>query len=100
MRSIEFSVDVIYNSNTEWHESFYIVLDEKSMRGAEPGDIMSTTVTVLDDEVSGSLVLPTPPVVSIIKSILIGFLYLLTGRYNNLSFLIKKEMNSLGSLIC
>lgn len=62
---MEFSVDIIYNSDTEWHESFYIVLDQNSLRGAEPGDIVSTTVTILDDEVSGSLVLPAPPMVCI-----------------------------------
>jgi hypothetical protein len=32
---------------------------------ANPGDIVSTTVTILDDEVSGSLVLPAPPMVNI-----------------------------------
>lgn len=65
VRSVEFSVDIIYNSDTEWHESFYIVLDQNSLRGAEAGDIVSTTVTILDDEVSGSLVLPAPPMVNI-----------------------------------
>lgn len=65
MRSLEFPVEVIHNQDTEWHESFYVVFDENSFRGAEPGDIVSTTVTILDDEVSGSLVLPAPPVVSV-----------------------------------
>ena len=61
----EFPIDILYNSEIEWHESFTVVLGPEDAVGADLGPNAITTVTILDDEVSGSLVLPAPPVVSI-----------------------------------
>ncbi|XP_069123568.1 extracellular matrix organizing protein FRAS1-like [Argopecten irradians] len=61
--AVDFPVDILYNSAIEWHESFTVVLGPEDPTGAEFGQVSVTTVTILDDEVSGSLVLPAAPVV-------------------------------------
>ena len=63
MSVLEFSVDVLHNTDIEWHESFSVVLGPGEPDGAVLGVIAMATVTILDDEVSGSLVMPAPPVV-------------------------------------
>ncbi|XP_033757797.1 extracellular matrix protein FRAS1-like [Pecten maximus] len=63
MAAVDFPVDILYNSAIEWHESFTVVLGPEDPMGAELSLVSVTTVTILDDEVSGSLVLPAPPVV-------------------------------------
>ncbi|XP_050394788.2 extracellular matrix organizing protein FRAS1 [Patella vulgata] len=61
LREVEFPVDILYNSDIEWHESFTIQLGPPD--GAVLGPIKVTSITILDDEVSGSLILPAPPMV-------------------------------------
>lgn len=64
IQSVDYAVDILYNSHIEWHESFVIVLEPEEIFGAEIGKIQSTTVTILDNKVSGSIVFPAPPIVS------------------------------------
>ena len=61
---MEFPVDILYNSDVEWHEAFTVLLGPEDPEGAMFGPITMATITILDNEVSGSLVLPAPPVVS------------------------------------
>lgn len=63
IQSVDYAVDILYNSHIEWHESFVIVLEPEDIFGAEIGKIQSTTVTILDNKVSGSIVFPAPPIV-------------------------------------
>ncbi|KAK3090989.1 hypothetical protein FSP39_016284, partial [Pinctada imbricata] len=60
---VVFSITILYNSAIEWHESFSVVLGPDDPTGAVLGPNSVTTVTILDDKISGSLVLPAPPVV-------------------------------------
>ena len=64
VREVEFPVDILYNSDVEWHEAFTVLLGPEDPEGAMFGPITMATITILDNEVSGSLVLPAPPVVS------------------------------------
>ncbi|XP_035826399.1 extracellular matrix protein FRAS1 [Aplysia californica] len=59
----KFLVDVLYNSAIEWHESFSLQLGPEEPNNSVFGSITVATITILDNEVSGSLVLPSPPVV-------------------------------------
>ncbi|KAL5018413.1 hypothetical protein ScPMuIL_004135 [Solemya velum] len=61
--SLDFEVEVLYNGDIEWHESFSVVLEPQDSQGAVIGPVQSISITILDNEVSGSLVLPAPPVV-------------------------------------
>ena len=61
---MEFPVDILYNSDVEWHEAFTILLGPKEPEAALFGPIKMATVTILDNQVSGSLVLPAAPLVS------------------------------------
>ncbi|XP_076458587.1 LOW QUALITY PROTEIN: extracellular matrix organizing protein FRAS1-like [Babylonia areolata] len=63
VREVEFPVDILYNSDVEWHEAFTVLLGPQDPEGAIFGPVTVATVTILDNEVSGSLVLPAPPVV-------------------------------------
>lgn len=63
VREVEFPVDILYNSDVEWHEAFTVLLGPEAPVGAMFGSVTSATITILDNEVSGSLVLPAPPVV-------------------------------------
>lgn len=64
MRTLDFTLDILYNSDIEWHETFRVVLGPEDPVGAELGPVSMTTITILDNDVSGSLVLPAPPLVS------------------------------------
>ncbi|WAQ95604.1 FRAS1-like protein [Mya arenaria] len=63
VKNLNFTVDVLYNSDIEWHETFSIVLGPDQPAGAELGLVSTATITILDNDVSGSMVLPAPPVV-------------------------------------
>jgi len=56
-------VDVLYNSDIEWHETFKVILAQGQSSGTDLGTISIATVTILDNDVSGSMVLPAPPMV-------------------------------------
>lgn len=60
---VEFPVDILYNSAIEWHESFSVQLGPEDPIGSQYGTNTVTTITILDNQVSGSLILPAPPVV-------------------------------------
>ena len=62
-RNKEFTVDVMYNKAIEWHESFSLQLGPQLPENAQFGPITTATITILDNEVSGSVVLPSPPIV-------------------------------------
>lgn len=61
---IMFKVEIMSNEDREWHESFSLVLGPDDPVEAVLGDISTATVTILDQEAAGSLILPAPPVVS------------------------------------
>lgn len=61
---IIFKVEIMSNEDREWHESFSLVLGPDDPVEAVLGDTSTATVTILDQEASGSLILPAPPVVS------------------------------------
>ena len=63
MRSLNFTVDILYNSDIEWHETFRLVLESDKTVAAALGDITMATITILDKDMSGSLILPAPPMV-------------------------------------
>ncbi|XP_053831515.1 extracellular matrix organizing protein FRAS1 [Vidua macroura] len=60
---IMFKVEIMSNEDREWHESFSLVLGPDDPVEAVLGDISTATVTILDQEAAGSLILPAPPVV-------------------------------------
>ncbi|XP_029959982.1 extracellular matrix organizing protein FRAS1 [Salarias fasciatus] len=60
---ILFKVDILSNEDREWHESFSLVLGPDDPVEAVLGEITMATVTILDQEAAGSLILPAPPVV-------------------------------------
>ncbi|OCT97312.1 hypothetical protein XELAEV_18009537mg [Xenopus laevis] len=60
---ILFKVEILSNEDREWHESFSLVLGPDDPIEAVLGDITTTTVTILDQEAAGSLILPSPPIV-------------------------------------
>ena len=66
---VDFPVEILHNDAIEWHESFRVVLGPEDPSGAGLGDRALVTITILDDEVSGSLVFPAPPMVSIFLSV-------------------------------
>lgn len=59
-----FKVEIMSNEDREWHESFSLVLGPDDPVEAVLGDTSTATVTILDQEAAGSLILPAPPVVS------------------------------------
>lgn len=61
---IIFKVEIMSNEDREWHESFSLVLGPDDPVEAVLGDTSTAMVTILDQEASGSLILPAPPVVS------------------------------------
>ena len=63
---MNFSVDILYNSDIEWHETFSLVLSAGQPTGAMLGTVSIATITILDNDVSGSMVLPAPPVVIVL----------------------------------
>uniref|UniRef100_A0A8C9EKS7 Calx-beta domain-containing protein n=1 Tax=Pavo cristatus TaxID=9049 RepID=A0A8C9EKS7_PAVCR len=60
---IMFKVEIMSNEDREWHESFSLVLGPDDPVEAILGDTSTATVTILDQEAAGSLILPAPPVV-------------------------------------
>ena len=60
---MDFEVDVVYNPEVEWHETFSVMLGPHEPPNAMLGQITMATITILDNQASGSLVLPTTPVV-------------------------------------
>ncbi|KAM9330542.1 extracellular matrix organizing protein FRAS1 [Gastrophryne carolinensis] len=60
---ILFKVEILSNEDREWHESFSLVLGPDDPVEAVLGDITTATVTILDQEAAGSLILPSPPIV-------------------------------------
>ncbi|XP_078659996.1 extracellular matrix organizing protein FRAS1-like [Branchiostoma floridae x Branchiostoma belcheri] len=62
VRTLEFPVDILYNDKPEWHESFSIILGPDEPTNAVLGKIAMATVTIMDREASGSLVLPSSPI--------------------------------------
>lgn len=59
-----FKVEIMSNEDREWHESFSLVLGPDDPVEAVLGELTTTTVTILDQEAAGSLILPAPPIVS------------------------------------
>lgn len=85
MTVVEFPVDVLYNSAIEWHESFSIQLGPEEPIGSRFGGNTLATVTILDNQVSGSLVLPSPPIVSwnfTLKIFMPTYHFMLNHAYN------------------
>ncbi|XP_075060088.1 extracellular matrix organizing protein FRAS1 [Mixophyes fleayi] len=60
---IFFKVEILSNEDREWHESFSLVLGPDDPVEAVLGDITTATVTILDQQAAGSLILPSPPLV-------------------------------------
>ncbi|XP_036955362.1 extracellular matrix protein FRAS1 isoform X2 [Acanthopagrus latus] len=63
MDHILFKVEILSNDDREWHESFSLVLGPDDPVEAVLGEITMATVTILDQEASGSLILPATPIV-------------------------------------
>uniref|UniRef100_A0A3Q2DG67 Fraser extracellular matrix complex subunit 1 n=1 Tax=Cyprinodon variegatus TaxID=28743 RepID=A0A3Q2DG67_CYPVA len=63
MDHIMFKVEILSNEDREWHESFSLVLGPDDPVEAVLGEITTATVTILDQEAAGSLILPAPPIV-------------------------------------
>ncbi|KAK2838085.1 hypothetical protein Q5P01_015297 [Channa striata] len=63
MDHILFKVEILSNEDREWHESFSLVLGPDDPVEAVLGEIPMATVTILDQEAAGSLILPAPPIV-------------------------------------
>lgn len=61
---IFFKVEILSNEDREWHESFSLVLGPDDPVEAVLGEVTTATVTILDQEAAGSLILPAPPIVS------------------------------------
>lgn len=70
---IFFKVEILSNEDREWHESFSLVLGPDDPVEAVLGDMTTTTVTILDQEAAGSLILPAPPIVSGLLQRIAGF---------------------------
>ncbi|XP_012860276.2 extracellular matrix organizing protein FRAS1 [Echinops telfairi] len=60
---IFFKVEILSNEDREWHESFSLVLGPDDPVEAVLGDVTTASVTILDQEAAGSLILPAPPIV-------------------------------------
>ncbi|XP_061672611.1 extracellular matrix protein FRAS1 isoform X3 [Syngnathoides biaculeatus] len=63
MDHVLFKVEIVSNEDREWHESFSLVLGPDDPVEAVLGEITMATVTILDQEAAGSLILPAPPIV-------------------------------------
>lgn len=63
MDHILFKVEIFSNEDREWHESFSVVLGPDDPVEAVLGEITMATVTILDQEAAGSLILPSTPIV-------------------------------------
>ncbi|XP_069061899.1 extracellular matrix organizing protein FRAS1 [Pleurodeles waltl] len=63
MDHIIFKVEILSNEDREWHESFSLVLGPDDPVEAVLGHITTATVTIIERETAGSLILPSPPFV-------------------------------------
>ncbi|KAL4623271.1 extracellular matrix protein FRAS1, partial [Arapaima gigas] len=63
MDHVLFKVEILSNEDREWHESFSLVLSPDDPVETVLGQITMATVTIIDQEASGSLILPAPPIV-------------------------------------
>ena len=61
----DFAVDILHNADVEWHEMLTLVFGPEDPRKAIIGEFSTATITILDHQVSGSLVLPAPPMVQL-----------------------------------
>lgn len=73
MDHIFFKVEILSNEDREWHESFSLVLGPDDPVEAVLGDVTTATVTILDQEAAGSLILPAPPIVSCLTQRITAF---------------------------
>lgn len=71
---IFFKVEILSNEDREWHESFSLVLGPDDPVEAVLGDVTTATVTILDQEAAGSLILPAPPIVSCLTPRIAAFM--------------------------
>ena len=86
-----FTIDILFNPDVEWHETFTVVLGPHAPPNALFGNTTVTTVTILDNQVSGSLVLPAPPQVRKIKKTIIAKLSYVWIYSNMYSMFIAKN---------
>ncbi|XP_036384589.1 extracellular matrix protein FRAS1-like [Megalops cyprinoides] len=63
MDHIYFKTEILSNEAREWHKSFSLVLGPDEPSNAVLGEITMATVTILDQDAAGSLILPAPPIV-------------------------------------
>ena len=61
---MDIEIQIMYNKDMEWHETFTVVLGPDDPVNALLGTITMATVTIIDEEAAGSVVLPSPPLVS------------------------------------
>lgn len=54
---------IVHSPERLWHETFSVVLGPDAPVNGELGEIVTTLVTILDHESSGSSVLPAPPII-------------------------------------
>ncbi|CAG5094102.1 Oidioi.mRNA.OKI2018_I69.XSR.g13247.t3.cds [Oikopleura dioica] len=66
-QSLTFTVVVKCNEESAWHKTFSLVMGPDEPVNAVLGEFPAMTVTILDKEASGSLVLPAPPAVISLK---------------------------------
>lgn len=78
---IFFKVEILSNEDREWHESFSLVLGPDDPVEAVLGDVTTATVTILDQEAAGSLILPAPPIVSCLTQRELCSSVLVTSRW-------------------
>lgn len=60
-KELPFSVTVKCNEKSAWHKTFSLVMGPDEPVNAQLGEFAAMTVTILDKEATGSLVLPAPP---------------------------------------
>ncbi|XP_033644314.1 extracellular matrix protein FRAS1-like [Asterias rubens] len=63
VRSVDIEIQIMYNKDMEWHETFTVVLGPDDPVNALLGSITTATVTIIDEEAAGSVVLPSIPLV-------------------------------------
>lgn len=63
VESVDAEVEILYNEDREWHETFSVVLGPDEPINALLGPVCVATVTIIDEQAAGSIVLPTTPVV-------------------------------------
>ena len=61
VNDLVFTITVKCNEKSAWHKTFSLVMGPDEPVNAVLGEFPSMTVTILDKEAAGSLVLPSPP---------------------------------------